>query len=143
MKKLGLAIGLVALSATFASASESSVLGQWKTEGDKSIVEISKCGDNKYCGKILSLKEPLDQSGQPKKDINNQDDNKKSQPIVGLQILSNLEKASDTLWEDGDIYNPEDGNTYNAEMSLKDANTLEVKGCFLFICKAQTWQRNG
>ncbi len=143
MKKLGLAIGLLALSATYASASDNSVLGQWKTENDKSVVEISKCGDNQYCGKIISLKEPLDANGQPKKDVNNQNDNMKDKPIVGLQILSNLEKASETLWEDGDIYNPEDGNTYNAEMSLQDVNTLEVKGCFLFVCKAQIWKRNG
>ena len=142
MKKIAGAALLLLASTTVSMAGDEGVVGRWKTEEDKSVVEIAKCDGEKYCGTILSLKEPNDDNGNPKKDINNQDKSKQDRPIVGMKILSRLEKTSPTTWEDGDIYNPEDGNTYNAEMRLKDANTLEVEGCFLFLCKSQVWKRD-
>jgi len=142
MKKIACAALLLLTTTTVSVAAEEGVLGRWKTEQDKSVVEITKCGDDKYCGTILSLKEPNNADGTPKKDINNQDKSKQDRPIVGMKILSRLEKTEGDTWEDGDIYNPEDGNTYNAEMRLRDADTLVVEGCFLFLCKSQIWKRD-
>jgi len=142
MKKIACAALMLLSMTTISVASDQSVIGRWKTEEDKSIVEISKCGDDKFCGTILSLKEPNDVNGKPKTDVNNQDKSKRLRAIVGMDILFRLQQTGPGTWEDGDIYNPEDGTTYNAEMRLKDANTLEVEGCFLFLCKSQTWKRD-
>lgn len=117
------------------------VSGVWLTVGGKSHVEISNCDGDKFCGKIVWLKEPNDKEGNPKKDINNRNDNKKSRPLLGVNLLKDLEKSGDNEWEDGYIYNPEDGETYSSEMKLIDPNTLEVKGCVLFLCKEQVWAR--
>jgi len=117
------------------------VSGIWLTVGGKSHVEISNCDDNKFCGKIIWLKEPNDKDGNPKKDINNRNDNKKDRSILGINLLKGLEKTGDNEWEDGYIYNPEDGETYSSEMKMIDDDTLEVKGCVLFLCKEQIWGR--
>ena len=45
------------------------------------------------------------------------------------------------MWDDGEIYNPEDGKTYDSEMEVIDADTVKVSGCVWFICKTQTWKR--
>ena len=41
------------------------------------------------------------------------------------------------------IYNPEDGKEYNCKMTLKDPNTLEVRGYvgISLFGKTQTWTR--
>ena len=120
---------------------QADVSGIWLTVGGKSHVEISNCDGDKFCGKIIWLKEPNDKNGSPKKDINNRDDNKKDRAILGINLLKGLEKSGENEWEDGYIYNPEDGETYSSEMKMINADTLEVKGCVLFICKEQIWAR--
>ncbi|WP_159104338.1 DUF2147 domain-containing protein [Sneathiella glossodoripedis] len=132
-----------ALTSVFfiSGAMANDVTGVWETVEGKSHVEISACEGNKYCGKIIWLKEPNTEKGTPKLDINNQDESLRNRPIEGIQILKDLEKVSENEWDDGTIYNPEDGNTYSSEMVLMDENTLNVSGCVLFICKEQTWTR--
>ena len=61
--------------------------------------------------------------------------------IIGISLLKGLEKTGANEWDDGTIYNPEDGQTYSSEMMLIDTKTLEVKGCVLFFCETQTWKR--
>ena len=34
----------------------------------------------------------------------------------------------DDVWEEGTIYDPNNGTTYNCKMSLADDNKLEVRG---------------
>jgi len=125
-------------AATAAHASE--VVGVWETVEGKSHVKIDKCGD-KFCGEIIWLKEPNDTKGKPKTDINNQDENLRGRQIVGIQLLKDLKQIKANEWDDGEIYNPEDGNTYSSEMTLLSANELKVEGCVLFICKKQIWTR--
>ncbi len=132
----------ISLAAVFVSkAASADVIGIWETVEGKSHVEITSCEGDKFCGKIIWLKEPNDEKGKPKVDINNQDEKLRSRPIIGINLLSGLEKTGDQEWDDGSIYNPEDGNTYSSEMRLKEPDVLEVEGCVLFICKKQIWNR--
>ena len=56
-----------------------------------------------------------------------------------VQILT-LQEAGDPWHYEGEIYNPEDGNTYTAIEVLAD--TLKLKGCAMMIlCQEQLWQR--
>jgi uncharacterized protein (DUF2147 family) len=62
---------------------------------------------------------------------------------IGLQILVGLKPDGANKWS-GQIYNPEDGKTYGASVSLANANTLKVQGCIVggVICKTNTWTKN-
>jgi uncharacterized protein (DUF2147 family) len=116
--------------------------GTWKTEEGRATVRMADCG-GALCGTIVALKEPNDpQTGKPKLDKNNVDPGQRGRPIIGIQIVSALTPAGANKWA-GQIYNPEDGKTYNANVLLRDANTLNVQGCILggIICKTQTWTR--
>lgn len=118
------------------------VLGRWYTESDKAVVEITKNGD-KYMGKIISLKEPLEKDGKPKVDKNNPDEAKRNQPIIGLLFLHNF-KYNGGQWTDGTIYDPEKGETYSCKMYFEGGN-LTVRGYILgmpFLGRSQTWTRN-
>jgi uncharacterized protein (DUF2147 family) len=113
--------------------------GTWRTEDD-ATVRVTNCGGG-LCATVASLKEPTDpQTGKPKTDINNVDASKRNRPIVGLQIFTALRPDGANKWT-GQIYNPEDGKTYDANVALENANTLKVQGCVLFICKTKTWTR--
>jgi len=117
--------------------------GTWLTEGGKSQVRLANCGEA-LCGRIQWLKEPSDPAtGKPKRDARNPDPSKRDRPIVGVDILLGMRPDQTPNQWAGDIYNPEDGKTYQARLILQDARTLQVKGCVLggLICKSQAWLR--
>ena len=106
------------------------ILGVWTTGSKKGRVEIYK-EDGKYYGKIIWLKEPLNDEGQPKKDVNNPDDDAQSKPLMGLVNLKGFEfDADDEEWVDGTIYDPENGSTYDCYIWFEDGdrNLLNVRG---------------
>jgi uncharacterized protein (DUF2147 family) len=132
-----LSILLLGISAVVSFAVDAT--GTWRTEDD-ATVRVTNCGGG-LCATVASLKEPNDpQTGKPKTDINNVDASKRNRPIVGLQIFTGLRPDGANKWT-GQIYNPEDGKTYDANVVLENANTLKVQGCVLFICKTKTWAR--
>ncbi|HER26473.1 MAG TPA: DUF2147 domain-containing protein [Rhodospirillales bacterium] len=137
---------LGALAAVFVMASMAGTglakeaKGVWLTESKKAHVQIYDCG-SKLCGKIIWLREPNDENGKPKVDVENAKESKRSLPLMGSNMISGMVRASSKLWNDGEIYNAEDGKTYSSKMEMTDDKTLEVSGCILFFCKAQTWVR--
>ena len=115
--------------------------GVWLTEGGKSHVRIHDCDDSKLCGDIVWLDKPLTDDGKPQLDVENDDPDLRSRPILGLRMVWDMEDQGDGEWDGGRIYNPDDGYTYGSEMEEIDADTLEVSGCILFICQGQIWKR--
>jgi uncharacterized protein (DUF2147 family) len=106
-------------------------------------IQIYKQGGT-YFGKIVWLIEPNEpNTGKPKTDGKNPDAAKRGRPILNLPIMYNFKYDGGNVWSDGKIYNPEDGKEYNCKMTLKDPNTLDVRGYFgvSFLGKTQTWTR--
>ena len=115
-------------------------LGIWADEDGKSNIEIGPCGDY-LCGRIVWLKEPYDESGQPKTDVNNPDGAERTRPIMGMTIIKGLKPDEDNKLLKGQVYNAEDGKVYDLYLTPKP-KTMEVEGCFaLFLCGSQTWSR--
>jgi uncharacterized protein (DUF2147 family) len=50
---------------------------------------------------------------------------------------------SENLWEEGNIYDPKNGNTYSSTMRLINGNSLEVRGYIgvSLIGRTDTWTR--
>jgi uncharacterized protein (DUF2147 family) len=142
---LSAAAGVVlALAAGPAAAAD--VLGTWATAEDKSHVEIVPCAEaaEKLCGSIVWLKEPNDDTGQPKHDKNNPEPSLQSRPIIGLPLLAGFVSGDEpNKWTDGEIYNPEDGDTYSCTMTLLEDGRLEVRGYvgLPLFGKSQIWTR--
>jgi uncharacterized protein (DUF2147 family) len=141
-KNLRLASLTIALLATFSLPSLAlDPTGTWNTENNDAVVRVSDCGGT-LCATILSLKEPNDpQTGRPKTDGHNIDANKRNRPIVGIQVLMGLRPQGANKWA-GQAYNPEDGKTYDVEVTL-ESSLLKIQGCVLFICQTKVWTRKG
>ena len=93
--KLLKSILLIAIAFSFSNGSKASagpddVLGIWLNSTGKGQIQIFKQG-NAYFGKLVWLKEPNNEAGKPKTDKNNPDNNLKSKPILGLQILKDFQ----------------------------------------------------
>ena len=102
------------------SFTKDAVLGEWLAESKDGKVLIYKQGE-KYFGKISWGKD-----GE-KKDVNNPDAKLKTQPIIGSVILKGFDFTG-KAWENGTIYDPNNGKTYSCTIKMKKPNELEIRG---------------
>lgn len=102
--------------------------GVWQPSDGRSLIKIDQIG-SKFYGRIVWLKEPKDEEGNPRKDVNNPDEKLRDTPLKGYRILKDFVfDAEDNLWKDGTIYDPKNGTTYNCKIELKNENQIEVRG---------------
>jgi uncharacterized protein (DUF2147 family) len=128
---------------SFALDNPDAIVGVWKTGEGNAMVKIYKNG-NKYQGRVVWLKEPNDpETGKPKLDKNNSDPAAKSKPVLGLINIWGFVPKEENLWDEGNIYDPKNGNTYSSTMKLINANSLEVRGYIgvSLIGRTDTWTR--
>lgn len=117
---------------------ENTITGEWELPKHNSTVEIYKSGD-KFFGKIVNNDA---EDGMAQYDINNPDEDKRDQPIVGLVIIKDMEKDGDRL-VNGEIYDPQTGRTYNCRITIENKNEITVRGYVgrPFLGRNQTWVR--
>ena len=144
MKKLLLFLAVMITGSSLIFAQADKVIGFWLTEKGTSQVEIYKAEDGKYFGRISWLEE-LNENGKPKVDEENSDDALKSRPILGLNILEGFDyNQEDQEWENGSIYDPDNGKTYDCYMWFDDDdNVLNIKGFVMgmrFLGRSTAWK---
>jgi uncharacterized protein (DUF2147 family) len=142
---LGFVLLLSLLLATFsvqAAPNPDAVIGVWKIGEGTGMVQITKRGD-KYYGRIVWLKVPNNPDGTPRTDVNNPDESKRKTPLKGLENMRDFTYTGENKWENGNIYDPKNGSDYSCEITLVDANTLEVRG-FIGVSlfgRTDVWKR--
>ncbi|MES2733611.1 MAG: DUF2147 domain-containing protein [Bacteroidota bacterium] len=139
---LGILLAIVVISSQcFAQANADAALGTWHTESQKSKVEIYKSG-GKYFGKVITVRR-TNEDGTPLLDTKNPDAKLRSRKIAGTVIMKDFDYAGDNVWEDGKIYDPDNGKTYSCKMTLVNKNQLEVRGYIgiSLIGRTTTWNR--
>jgi uncharacterized protein (DUF2147 family) len=118
------------------------ISGTWLTDDKDGVVELYPC-QQKICGRFHWLKE--DSPENPSLDDKNRDPDKRNVPLCGLQFMGGFEPQGGGRFTDGWIYSPHDGNTYSANLTLRDQNTLELHGYVLIPLFGQSrfWTRTG
>lgn len=143
MKKLILLNTLFLLTIIcFAQSEGDAILGVWETGSGKARVKIDKVGD-KFFGKVVWLREPLNEEGKPKVDKNNPDEKLRTVPLLGYKLIKDFSFKGEKVWEDGTIYDPENGSTYSCTIKMTDENTLDVRG-FIGVSlfgRTDVWKR--
>jgi uncharacterized protein (DUF2147 family) len=142
IKKLILTLYLLPVLLLAQTSDGDRVLGTWQTGSGKGRIQITRYGD-KYGGKLVWLREPNDAQGKPKLDEKNPDPAKRSNPKLGLNNLLGFTYEGNGKYEDGTIYDPENGKTYKCLMELVDDNTLKVRGYvgFSLLGRTDVWTR--
>jgi uncharacterized protein (DUF2147 family) len=139
MKKALLSLAtLLLLSVTaLANSGADAILGEWLSQEKDGKILIFKQGDQ-YFGKISWGKTP------GRKDTNNPDEKLRNRDLLGTVILKNF-KFTGSAWENGIIYDPNSGKTYDCILKVKDGNkTLDIRG-FVgspMFGRTSTWSRS-
>ena len=117
-----------------ASAQMAEPSGVWIVANGHARVRIGPCGEA-FWGVI-------DWARNPNVDKNNPDPAKRSRPVVGMPILLAMKAAGPNEWK-GEIYNAENGKTYDGKMSVTGPDALKISGCVFggLFCGGQTWER--
>ena len=145
MKKIIIAVfALLSVHVAKSQKASDQILGIWKTGTGNAHVEIYKNG-NTFQGKIVWMSEPIDpQTKKPKTDTKHPDQNLHSRPLLGLVNLWGFKYDEENdHWQDGHIYDPKNGKEYKCTISLKDKNTINVRGFIgiSLIGRTDVWTR--
>ena len=131
-----LALGALLLTSPAGATEPAGGLGRWITETGNFEVEIAPCG-GALCGtvvKVLGNRSMRD----PSVEMQPAD----AYPMLGRQILTDLEPAGDGQWR-GYVYNRENGKTYSCIVTVLATGQLEVRGYvgLPLFGRTSTWHR--
>ena len=137
--------GLFLVMISYSQApSADAIIGKWLNEDQDAHVQIYKEG-SKYFGKIVWLKEPNEPAtGLPKLDDDNEDESLRSLPVMGLVMLKDfVYDGDDKEWDDGTIYDPKNGKTYDCYMNFDENGILKIRGYIgiSWIGRSTYWTR--
>ena len=120
--------------------------GIWYTKDQESIIRVHACADSStlYCGTLVWLKDPKEADGSAKLDALNPDPAKRTNSMIGTDILLHM-KADSDHWK-GNAYNPEDGKLYDITFKVKsdkgENDVADLRGCvFGFLCRTEVFSR--
>lgn len=145
MKYLYLLLLIVFTHVLKAQQAADDIIGNWRNGEGTGIINIYRTTSGHYAGKIIWLKEPIDpETGKPKLDKRNPDESKRLHPTLGIINLHGFTyNAKEEKWLNGYIYDPKVGKEYSCKISMKDKNTLKVRGYIgvSLIGRTDTWTR--
>jgi uncharacterized protein (DUF2147 family) len=141
LKKLtALALGTLCASAM----AQMTPVGLWKTIDDKdgsakSEIRIIET-NGVVSGKVERI---LDPEAKPGEKCVECSDERKDQPILGMEILRGLKKADGKdIWEGGNVLDPKNGKIYKATVTpIEGGQKLQMRGYIGFFYRTQTWIR--
>ena len=114
--------------------------GIWLTQAGDARVRVSKCGGG-ICGVIVWLKDPINSAtGKPEVDDKNPNPAHAKRPMIGLSLFSGMRPSGPNKWS-GQIYNADDGKSYESHISVAGPDTLRVEGCVGVLCGGESWTR--
>lgn len=113
--------------------------GLWLTENKRAAVKIERCGDS-ICGSLAWIIE-----GGMTTDSKNPDKSLRDKPLCGMKILYGFKNnpKNTKVWESGNIYKADEGDVYNATVSVISDTTLRLRGYvgMPLFGKTQDWTR--
>ncbi|MGY6559273.1 MAG: DUF2147 domain-containing protein [Nitritalea sp.] len=134
-------VGLQLLAGQRAEAqSAGDILGVWWTQDKDAKVELFQ-EKGKFYGKLVWIK-PDPEVKEPVLDENNPDKSQRSRPLLGIRLLEDFHFNGER-YEGGTIYDPTNGKKYSSHMTLKNQQTLELRGYVgvSFVGRSVTWTR--
>ena len=140
MKKIILTI---ILFTTSISLSSQTIFGKWNSKNVDtgeidSVIEVYM-KEGKAFAKIVEIKDTRRQSAV----CDLCTGKNKDKPILGLNILTGLEKDEDE-WSGGKILDPRNGKIYKCYIQLDGANKLKIRGYIglALLGKTAFWERS-
>ena len=135
-----LVLSFVALLAF--SQTNADIAGEWYNAEKDAVITLFEENET-VSGKITWMEFPNDDNGNPKTDPLNPNEKLKSRARMGMVMMTGFTFIKDKIWDNGELYDPKKGKTYSGMMTLKDNNTIDLRGYigFSFLGRSSTWTR--
>ena len=130
--------------AASAAMAQMTPVGLWKTidDTDGSAKSEIRIVDNAgvVSGKIEKILDPKSKPGELCVECT---DERKDQPILGMEILRGLKRTEgQDVWEGGKVLDPKNGKIYRATVKpIEGGAKLQMRGYIGFFYRTQTWIR--
>ena len=119
-----------------AQSKASDFAGKYLVPAKDGAIQIYESA-GKYYGKIILNKDPA------KLDVNNPVKEKQSRKILGMNIMSDFTFDGENSLQNGTIYDPKNGKTYDCKITRDEKGNINVRG-FIGISllgRTETWER--
>jgi uncharacterized protein (DUF2147 family) len=137
-------IAIILGASAYTALAQSTPVGLWRNSDDKTGEAQAEVRITEAAG-VLSgkIEKRLLKSAKPEDVCTECSDDRKGQPLLGLEIIRGAKKAEGReVWEGGKILDPENGRSYTLKMTpIEDGKKLEVRGSFGPFGRTQTWTR--
>jgi uncharacterized protein (DUF2147 family) len=118
-----------------AAIGERGIIGEWWSQSKEGRIRFYKHRDGTFRG-ILAW------SKKPRADTENDNPKLRTRSIIGIVLMWQL-RYEDGEYEDGYVYNPEDGNVYRIDAKVLGPDKLQIRGYLGISLFGQTevWTR--
>ena len=140
----GVAAGFALLLVGASASAQMSPVGLWRSIDDKTGAAKAEIRITEATGGLNGrIEKVLNPKAKPDEKCVECRDERKGQPMVGLEIIRGAKKAEDKdVWESGKILDPENGREYTLRLTPVDGGgKLDVRGSFGPFGRTQTWVR--
>lgn len=138
MKFLTLILAMMVFNTSAQAQETYDPTGYWLTENERSVIEVENC-DTGLCGYIHWIVD-----GGMQYDTKNPQENLRGQAMCGLKIMQGLKPTNNpNRYDDGQIYKADDGDIFDANLTMKAQDKLTVRGYMgiSLLGKSQDWKR--
>jgi uncharacterized protein (DUF2147 family) len=118
------------------------LVGVWESEEKNLQIEMFE-KNGVYSGRMIYFKCDTDEIMRTSKDIENPDKTLTKRHLLGLTLVTELAYQGDNVWDDGKIYDPNSGRTFEARIQLTGSDAAEVRGYWRYrwIGRSMTFYR--
>jgi uncharacterized protein (DUF2147 family) len=106
---------------------ETHLNGTWESEDKDLQIEMFE-ENGTFAGRMIFFKCSTEEVMKTSKDIENPDKTLRHRNLLGMKLVTQLTYRGNGLWDNGKIYDPNSGNTFDARITLTSPNTAVVRG---------------
>jgi uncharacterized protein (DUF2147 family) len=103
------------------------LIGTWESDEKNLQIEMFD-EDGTFAGKMIFFKCSTEEVMKGSKDIENPDKALRHRKLLGMKLVTQLTYKGNGIWDDGKIYDPNSGHTFDARITLTGPNTAVVRG---------------
>jgi uncharacterized protein (DUF2147 family) len=108
-------------------SSHYTLVGIWESEEKDLQIEMYE-SDGAFSGRMIYFKCATDEIMRTCKDTENPDNNLIHRKLLGLTLVTRLIYQGDNIWDDGKIYDPNSGHTFEARIQMISPRAAIVRG---------------
>lgn len=118
------------------------LVGVWESEEKNLQIEMFE-NDGKFYGRMIYFKCSTEQIMKTLKDVENPNKNLSGRHLLGLTPVTGLVYHGGNVWDDGKIYDPNSGRTFEARIQLTGQRSAIVRGYWKYrwIGRSMTFYR--